>query len=129
MMSIFTRKTWLAVLFGVMLLAAAGRRLAPLSAELWLDELWSLEFARSAQAPLEIWTGPYHHHDNNHKLNTLALYYVPDGAPYACYRLHSYAAGVLAVILAAAASWRRGATEAVLAALLFAVQGWFLLCS
>jgi hypothetical protein len=123
------RKTWLAALFAMIFLAAALLRLAPLSAELWLDELWSLEFARTAPTPLDIWTGPQHHHDNNHKLNTLALYYVPDGAPYACFRWHSYAAGLLAVILAAAAAWRRGVAEAMLAALLFAVQGWFVLCS
>jgi hypothetical protein len=123
------RKTCLAAAFAVILLAAAALRLVPLSAELWLDELWSWEFARTAQTPLDIWTGPQHHHDNNHKLNTLILYYIPDGAPYAYYRLHSFAAGLIAVVLAAAAALRRGVTEAVIAALLFAVQGWFVLCS
>jgi hypothetical protein len=123
------RKACLAAVFAVIFLAAAALRLAPLSAELWLDELWSWEFARTAQSPLDIWTGVHHHHDNNHKLNTLVLYYIPDGAPYAFYRLHSYAAGLLAVVLGAVAALRRGVAEAVIAALLFAVQGWFVLCS
>ncbi len=121
-------KTVLVAALAVLLLAAA-LRLLPMSSELWLDELWSLELARSAASPLEIWSGPRHHHDNNHKLNTLVLYCVPDGAPYACFRLHSYVAGLFAVILAGTAGLRRGQLEAGIAALLFAVQSWFVLSS
>ena len=117
-----------ALLVAIVLLAAVLRLLA-LSSELWFDELWSLEFARNAHSPLEIWTGAGHHHDNNHKLNTLFLYYVPDAAPFAVYRLHSYAAGLLAVVLAAMAVWKRGTLAAAFAALLFAVESWFVLCS
>jgi hypothetical protein len=116
-------------LFLVIVVAAAGLRLLPLSSELWLDELWSLEFARTAHSPLEIWTGAGHHHDNNHKLNTLVLYFVPDGSPYALFRLHSFIAGLVAVILAAVAARRRSVTAALFAAALFAVEGWFVLCS
>jgi hypothetical protein len=51
---------------------AAGLRIAAARGDLWLDELWSLSFAREALAPLDIWTAI--HHDNNHLLNTFALF-------------------------------------------------------
>jgi hypothetical protein len=108
---------------------AALLRLPCLHAELWLDEVWSWEFARAAATPWEIFAGPNHHHDNNHKLNTLYLYFVPDGLPYPWYRLHSLAAGLAAVPLAFRAAARRGALAALFAALLVAADYWFVLCS
>jgi hypothetical protein len=55
----------LAVLLG------AALRLACLSAEPWLDEIWSWELAREARSP----AGGFLvlRHDNNHHLNTLWL--------------------------------------------------------
>jgi hypothetical protein len=108
---------------------AALLRLPCLSAELWFDEVWSWEFARTAETPWEVFAGPHHHHDNNHKLNTLYLYFVPDGLPFACYRLHSFVAGLAAVLLAFRAASRRGPLAGLFAALLVAANYWFVLCS
>ena len=51
---------------------ALGLRVAAARGDLWFDELWSLSFARELDAPWEVLTRI--HHDNNHPLNTLALY-------------------------------------------------------
>jgi hypothetical protein len=115
-------------LAAIVALAALLRGLC-LSAELWLDEVWSWEFARSAETPWQIFTGPNHHHDNNHKLNTLYLFFIPDGEPFAFYRLHSFFAGLASVLLAFRAVSRRGSLAALFAALLVAVNYWFVLCS
>jgi hypothetical protein len=96
---------------------------------LWFDEVWSWEFARSAQTPAQLFFGAQHHHDNNHKLNTLYLYFVPDGEPFWAYRLHSLAAGLAAVLLAYRAAVRRGKLDGLLAALFVAVSSWFVLSS
>ena len=126
-----TRSSWLwtcVFLVAIVALAAFLRGLC-LSSELWLDEVWSWEFARTAASPWEIFAGPNHHHDNNHKLNTLYLFFMPDGAPFACYRLHSFVAGVASVLLAYRAASRRGSLEGLFAALLVAVNYWFVLCA
>jgi hypothetical protein len=108
---------------------AALLRLPCLDAELWFDEVWSWEFARAAATPWDVFAGPGHHHDNNHKLNTLYLYFVPDGLPFPYYRLHSLAAGLAAVPLAFRAASRRGPLAGLFAALLVAADYWFVLCS
>jgi hypothetical protein len=56
----------------VVLGIATVLRVAAARGDLWLDELWSLSFAREAVTPLDIWMGI--HHDNNHILNTFALF-------------------------------------------------------
>jgi hypothetical protein len=61
------------VLCGLLVLAA-GLRLFAARGDLWLDELWSLSFARQMRSPLDVWTAI--HHDNNHPLNTLYLFVV-----------------------------------------------------
>ena len=59
------------VLAALVVLGAAVR-VALARGDLWLDELWSLSFARQITWPWEVLTAI--HHDNNHPLNTLALY-------------------------------------------------------
>jgi hypothetical protein len=112
----------------VVALAAFLRALC-LSAEPWLDEVWSWEFARTASTPWDIFLGPLHHHDNNHKLNTLYLFFIPDGVSFAYFRLHSFVAGIASVLLAFRALSRRGMLEALFASVLVAVNYWFVLCS
>ncbi len=100
-----------------------------LRAEFWFDEIWSWEFARAAGSPWEIVAGPRHHHDNNHKLNTLYLWFCPDGVAWWRYRLHSFVAGLAAVGLAVLIARRRGRAEAVFAGLLFATNYWLAVAS
>ena len=71
---------WTCLLLAAIVVLALFLRAVCLSAELWLDEVWSWEFAHTAATPWEIFMGPNHHHDNNHKLNTLYLFFIPDGA-------------------------------------------------
>ena len=52
------------VLLGLALRLLLGR------GELWLDEIWSADFARGLDGPLAAFTL---RHDNNHPLNTLML--------------------------------------------------------
>jgi hypothetical protein len=118
-----------ALLLAAVFVLAMLCRLPCLRAELWFDEVWSWEFARTAATPWQIFFGPDHHHDNNHKLNTLYLYFVPDGLPFPCYRLHSFVAGLAAVLLAFRAAARRSAAAGLLAALFVAVNYWLVLCS
>jgi uncharacterized membrane protein len=60
------------VSFLILLVAAAAVRVALARGDLWLDEIWSLSLARHIIHPWEVLTGI--HHDNNHPLNTLALF-------------------------------------------------------
>jgi hypothetical protein len=108
---------------------AALLRLGAMGTELWFDEIWSWEFARHAESPCQIVLGPQQHHDNNHKLNTLFLWFCPESASWWCYRLHSFLAGLATVAVAAATARRRGRAEAVFAAFLFAANYWLVLCS
>ena len=82
----------------------AALRVALARGDLWLDELWSLSFARQITWPWEVLT--VIHHDNNHPLNTLALFLTvkPAGA---------HAAPVVYRLLAAG-RWHRDDSSALL---------------
>jgi hypothetical protein len=118
----------LAAAAGVLVLAAVPRA-AALSAEFWLDEIWSWEFARAAASPWQVVAGDGFHHDNNHKLNTLFLHLMPGRLPWAWYRLHALAAGLAAVALAWRVASDRGRAEAVFASVLVATNYWLVLGS
>jgi len=84
------------VLLGALFVLAAAARIAAARGDLWFDEIWSLSFARELDAPWEVLTRI--HHDNNHPLNTLALYLTVKAAgaharPIA-YRLLSLLSGI-----------------------------------
>jgi len=106
------KKTWaaliaLAILFGALRVAAA-------LGDLYIDEVWSLYFAKSS------WTEIFRiRHDNNHLLNTLYLralgdiVFFIDGAPvFIGYRLLSIISGTLSLIVLGYLGLRRGALEA-----------------
>ena len=86
------------LLFGFFALAAAVRAAAA-RGDLWFDEIWSLSFARELDAPWEVLTRI--HHDNNHPLNTLALYVTLKAAgahaPAIAYRVLSLVTGIAIV--------------------------------
>jgi hypothetical protein len=94
----------------VVALAGALARLAAAGGDLWLDEIWSIELARSAGGPLAVLTAL--HHDNNHHLNTLYLLLVGPSASPVVQRGLALASGVLLVALLAVRAVRRASGEA-----------------
>jgi hypothetical protein len=95
-----------------------------LNTEFWFDEVWSREWADRAATPWEIFIGPDHHHDNNHKLNTLILWFLPPDWPFWTQRLHSLTANLVVVVLAMIWLRPRGWRPALLTGLLLAGNFW-----
>lgn len=81
------------------LLIGLGALLIFLSAcgTLWFDELLSLQWARSAKSPWQIWE--LYRHDNNHPLNTLWLMLAGEDRHPLVYRLLSMVSGVATLVL------------------------------
>ncbi len=76
---------------------AAALRLAATRNDLWLDEIWSLTLVNTLHSPWGIVTEL--RHDNNHVLNTLALYCLrPLGSDWV-YRLPAWIAGIATILL------------------------------
>src|SRR5512135_3181929 len=65
-----TGALWLGAAGAMVLVGAVLRALAA-RGDLWLDEIWSIEWARKAGSFLGVFTNV--HVDNNHYLNTLFL--------------------------------------------------------
>lgn len=86
----------------LLLIAARG--------DLWLDEIWSIDFARAARVPSEILS---FHHDNNHVLNTLYLFAVRSAHTALVFRMFAIASGVGIVMLAGSVALEWGAIERV----------------
>lgn len=80
----------------ILIALAASLRMGAALNLLWLDEIWTLHLLEGVSSPLEIFTKI--HHDNNHYLNTLALYLTGNNRPWLVYRLPAIAAGVLTVV-------------------------------
>lgn len=95
------------------LVLGAALRVAGLSTDFWLDEVWSWSIAGRLDSPLQVFTAI--HHSNNHHLLTLWMFLLGDAAPVWLYRLPSLIAGLAAMPLVAALAWRRGRLEAALA--------------
>lgn len=90
---------------------AAALRIAAALGDFYNDEIWSLEFAGLIDAPWEALTRV--HHDNNHILNTLLVYWIGTDAHWLWYRVLSLVTGTASVGLLGYASSRRGAAEAL----------------
>ncbi len=107
-------------------LVVAGTVLRVLAAqgELWLDELWSFRLAHTVTEPAGIFTRL--HHDNNHHLNSLYLWFVTESPVWIRYRLHVLVAGTATLVLAALIARREGGRAPALGALL-ALGGSFLM--
>jgi hypothetical protein len=121
-----SQRLWLGCVLAALLLGAA-LRVVCLPAEFWLDEIWSYELARAAQSPADVFL--HTRHDNNHHLNTLWLWLCPDDSGWIIYRLHSLAAGLASIVLAAKVARRWGKADAVFAAFFVAGCWWLVLCS
>jgi hypothetical protein len=98
------------------LAAATAVRIKAACNELWLDEVWSLYFARQVVWPWDIITKI--HHDNNHYLTTWFSYFIGPGSDWLEYRILSLLAGVGTVVLAGLIGRRRDAASALLAMML-----------
>jgi hypothetical protein len=107
------------VVAAVVLLATA-LRLPGLFTDFWLDEVWTLKIVLGMDSMWDVFTEI--RHSNNHHLNTLFFYALGDREAWSLYRLHSLAAGVASVWLAAVIGGRHGRTEGVAAALLCATS-------
>jgi len=93
--------------------AAVGLRVAAARGDLVLDEIWSWRIAQGCDS---IWQIFFNAVDNNHILNTLALYGIDQHAPLWAFRLPAVLAGSLALWFAFRLVRRRG-TAAVLCVL------------
>ena len=101
----------LALLAGSVLIVLAAR------GDLWLDEIWSLVFARGAEGVGDLLFR--FRHDNNHFLNTLWLYLAGHRETLFIYRLPAVLSGVASLFLVghlAGRSW--GEREALCAVVL-----------
>ncbi len=102
------------------LLVGVALRIWAARDDLWFDEIWSLRFAQSAKSPLEIFTRI--HHDNNHYLVTLWMYFIGNQEHWWVYRIPSLVTGVASIVLAAAFAKRWGSLESLVATLLTATS-------
>lgn len=84
--------------------------------ELLFDEVWSMEFAMQIKHPLDVFTSI--HHDNNHYLNTLYLWWVGPSQPFWVYHIPSVIAGSLLLISVSLWAWRKNKTRGLIVALL-----------
>lgn len=98
------------------LTGAAVLRIAAARNDLWLDEIWSLEAAGSLHRVTDVFIL---HHEINHYLNTLWLWFVGGGAPSIEYRAISLVAGIATVAVAVWIMRKRGVAMAMIAAVMF----------
>ena len=112
------RRCFLIGLCALVAAASAVVRVRAAINDLWLDEIWSLHLARSISSPFAVLTGI--HHDNNHYLNTLFLYFFREHGNWPGFRALSIAAGVGTVVVAGLIGNRRSKANAVALMLLTA---------
>jgi len=109
-----------AAMFVVAALLATALRVAVIDNDLWLDEVWSVQHAASIESPADIFVSL--HHDNNHHLNTLWLWFCGADAGPVQQRLLSLVTGVFAVLLTGVLTLRWGKLSAATAMLISSVS-------
>lgn len=102
----------------LLLITAAAMRIEGALNDLWLDEIWSVWLVRPIKSSVQVFTKI--HHDNNHYLNSLWLYWTGFHGNWPGYRFPSIVAGVGSIVLAGLISRRRSAHAAWFAMLLVA---------
>ena len=100
--------SWFMGIWIALLVAGLAMRLLSAAGQLWLDEIWSLHLARQMNSPLEIFSLKY---DNNHILNTLFLYFVPERHSFIQIRSLSLIAGAFIIPLLAASALEKSRLE------------------
>jgi hypothetical protein len=81
-----------------------------------MDEIWSLELVRELRTALGVFTQT--HHDNNHYLNSLFIYFLGQRGNWPGYRILSELAGVATIVLAWFIGARRDKSTAFFCTLL-----------
>ena len=109
-----------ATIFVVAALLATALRVAVIDNDLWLDEVWSVQHAASIESPVDIFVSL--HHDNNHHLNTLWLWFCGANAGPVQQRFLSLVTGVAAVLLTGVLTLRWGKSAAAAAMLISSVS-------
>lgn len=66
--------------------------------DLWMDEIWSIELVRELHSALGVFTQT--HHDNNHYLNSLFIYFLGQRGNWGGYRILAEVTGIGAIALA-----------------------------
>ena len=117
----------LVLIAAVLVLTGAALRLRGAHNDLWLDEIWSLNLAHSISSPLGVFTAI--HQDNNHYLNTLYLYLLPDRGNWRGYRWLSIGLGIGTVMVAGLVGNRRGRINALILMFLSAFSYFLILYS
>jgi len=84
--------------WALIIVAAALIRARAAINDLWMDEIWSIELVRELHSAVGVFTQT--HHDNNHYLNSLFIYFFGQRGNWAGYRIPSIIAGVGTVVLA-----------------------------
>lgn len=102
------------ILTGALLIGAVLRFLSAQD-NLWFDEIWSVNFARSLRSVVDVFQI---RHDNNHILNTVYLYYFGQGSWWAGYRLLSVITGTLSLLMMGYIGFKRSFANGVMALLL-----------
>lgn len=103
--------TGLTVTLAAVLVVVAAR------GDLWLDEIWSVMFARRAGSALDVIR--HFHHDNNHPLNSIYLHLLGDRNSLLSYRLLSILSGIGSLWIVARLARRRwGRPEALVGLIL-----------
>ncbi|MEO7652727.1 MAG: hypothetical protein ABIZ80_19885, partial [Bryobacteraceae bacterium] len=106
------------MIFAITLIGATAR-VAPLFHDFWLDEAWSYLLVRDlVTTPADIITTL--HIDNNHPLNSLALYLLGTTVDWPVYRFPAWMSGVACIPLAFVVMRRFGEYHAFYAMLLAA---------
>ena len=98
------------VVFSVLIILSAR-------GDLWLDEIWSIDFARGAQSLGDLFVR--FRHDNNHPLNTIFQYLVRQQSMFLVDRLLAIVSGI--AVLVVSGEWARrvwGRRESILSVML-----------
>jgi hypothetical protein len=66
--------------------------------DLWMDEIWSLELVRELHSAFGVFTQT--HHDNNHYLNSLFIYFLGQHGDWPGYRIPAEVFGIGTIVLA-----------------------------
>jgi len=84
--------------------------------DLWLDEIWSIELVRELHSPFGVFSQT--HHDNNHYLNSLFIYFLGQRGNWPGYRVPAVVAGFGGIVLPWFIGRRRDKATAFFATLL-----------
>src|ERR1700722_8433031 len=85
------------IIVAALLLGAAAVRLAGINDQLWLDEIWSINLARTAATVSDILFTL--HHDNNHWINTLYVHFLGPGRAWWVYHIPAEVTGIGTVVV------------------------------